>query len=433
MSRELFEGYEAADEIVKLLTGEPEGAFTPNVEKASTLIEREVEMKLGAYFSILSPDEAVDLGGYTYADFIAIYRILLKKALYHRYFCRANRAVGAIFIDRNELTALLQQEAARQADICSKILDDIVYDARAAKNGEEALYFPLYQHGDAAGGRIVMCPHYVAPWEAIVGLFRVVASRRPNVFLQHVSGILGAKFLTRVREAFERQGFLCRSNIFLRRFDPALPDIDLALVSEEPTLGYVIFLCEVKSPIPPRWAKDQLRVLNKESIAKAFEQVAAIKMFIHTDQGLEVIRGLLPPEGHPHFAEFVIVIHHLVITSDNAGMFFQDKDQTVIDFRSLERLLSRSDGDMLFIQHVLGIYAEEIDKAVVTAMAECDVGDKHVRYEGVVDSPILDFPQVQWRNSEERKKMVEEFLTGGHHPLDVLGPLFDKASSKEGE
>lgn len=58
-----------------------------------------------------------------------------------------------------------------------------------------------------------------------------------------------------------------------------LPDIDLLVISVEPTLGYVIFVCELKCPVPPRWAKDQLKVLNKDSVSQAFRQVEVLRRF----------------------------------------------------------------------------------------------------------------------------------------------------------
>lgn len=430
-SRDLFSDYDASPKIIELLTGQPEGELTRNVQEASALIEHEADMKLGAYFSILSPSDSVDLGGYTYADFISVYRVMLTKALYHRYFFRANHTIGAIFISRDELVGVLALDVGRDEVVCSKILNDIVYDARAAKEGLEPLYFPLYQSAHPKGARIAMCPHHFAAWEGIVGLFRVVGARRPKVFLDQVSKALGRKFVGRLRRAFEQQGFACRSNIDLRRFDDKLPDIDLAVVSEEPTLGYVVYLCEIKGPIPPRWAKDQLRALNKDNVAKAFSQIGAIRKFMNTEEGLTVLRGLLPREGHPHFKEFVITIHYLVITSDNAGMFFGDMDQTIIDFRTLERLLTRSDGDIAFIQHVLATYSDEIDKAVVTTQIECQIGNRIVRYEGVTRSPVVDFPQLQWQNSPERQQMIDEFITGKNHPFDALGPFLNPMSDKD--
>jgi len=52
------------------------------------------------------------------------------------------------------------------------------------------------------------------------------------------------------------------------------------VIVEEPTLGFVMLICEVKSPLPPQWAKDQLRALAKDNVSKAFRQTEAISTFL---------------------------------------------------------------------------------------------------------------------------------------------------------
>lgn len=70
---------------------------------------------------------------------------------------------------------------------------------------------------------------------------------------------------------------------------------------------------------------------------------------------------VLPKEGHLHLDGFMVVLDDLIITSDNAGMFFGTKTTKVINFRTLERLLRRPGGDMAPIQNLLAIYAEYAD------------------------------------------------------------------------
>ncbi len=151
-------------------------------------------------------------------------------------------------------------------------------------------------------------------------------------------------------------------------FDATLPDIDLLVILVEPTLGYVIFVCELKCPVQPRRAQNQLKVLNKDSVSKAFRQIEALRRFIRTAEGLRFLSKMLPEEGHPHFEGFVVVLQHIVVTSDNAGMFFGAESTEVINFRT--RLLYRSDGDMLLIQNSLKPYAEQAGQALVTSKVE---------------------------------------------------------------
>jgi hypothetical protein len=140
-----------------------------------------------------------------------------------------------------------------------------------------------------------------------------------------------------------------------------------------------------------------------------------------TDEGIYFLRSLLPEQGLPHFDGFVIAVEHLIITSNNAGMFFGKQRTKIISFRTLDRLLRRSDGDMAFIQQVLRTYNKYADEAVKTATNEFKVGSRTVSYEGVTDGPLLDFPTLQWRSSPDRQKAVEEFIASGLHPFDVFG------------
>ncbi|RTL50055.1 MAG: hypothetical protein EKK40_13755 [Bradyrhizobiaceae bacterium] len=420
-SRDHFAGFGNPENVRALLKGQPEGETTDNVVQAAPLLEQEVELKLAAYFSILGEDLHSDLGGYSYAQFLKLYRSLMGNALYHRYFAQANNAPGAIFIvEQNLLQDIERAEIDIPVEAVKSILNDIVFGIGASDSRTDASYFSLLREG-ASPGRIVLMPHHFATSEGLVNLLRVVAQRRPATFLKHLSEEIGKQFTERVKTMFEAQGFSCRSNVSLRDIDPKLPDLDLLVISEEPTLGYVLLVCELKSPLPPRWAKDQLKVLNKDSISKAFRQAKAISSFLKTDQGIYFLRSLLPESGLAHFDGFVVVVEQLIVTSDNAGMFFSEQKTKIINFRTLERLLKRSDGDMAFIQHVLHTYNKHADEAIRTTMTEFEFADFTVSYEAVTNGPLLDFPTLQWRSSSKRDKWVNEFIESGLHPFDVFG------------
>ncbi len=345
--------------------------------------------------------------------------MLLMKALYHRYMARAQDAVGAVYMPEDDLLAGIQEELGITPVTARKILKDIVYDRDATAGRIDASYFSLMREGEP-DGRIAMLPHDFAIAEGLVNVLRVIAQRRPNSFLKQVSNEIGSAFVRRVKAAWEAEGFICHSEVSLRDFDATLPDVDLLVVSVEPTLGYVIFVCELKSPVPPRWAKDQLKVLNKDSVSKAFRQVEVLQRFVRTKDGIRFLAGMLPKEGHPTFEGFVVALEHLVITSDNAGMFFGAESTKVINFRTLERLLRRSGGDMALIQHVLRTYAEHADQALVTKMVEFQLGSLTVAYEGVTVGPLLEFPQGHWRSDPELQEKIDAFIAEGLHPFDVF-------------
>lgn len=417
-SAALFRSFANDTERIRgLLEHEPEGGDTPNTREAWRLIEGETDLKLSAYFNLIPGDSDVDLGGYAYAEFVAVYRVLTSKALYHRYLARDREAVGAIYLGEDELLEALEEDLGLAKERARAILRDIVYDGKAAADRLDGSYFSLFREA-GVDGRIIMRPHHFATDEGLVNLLRVVAQRRPQVFLQSVSNVLGSAFVQRVKTAWEAEGFTCHAEVSLRSIDATLPDVDLMVVSEEPTLGYVIFLCELKSPVPPKWAKDQLKALQKDGVSKAFRQVDAMKAFLRTEPGMAFISRYLPKGGHPYFEGFIVVLDHLVITSDNGGMFFGDETTKIIAFKTLARLLQRSDGDMALIQHVLATYPQAVDQAVVTVRSEFELNGRTIAYEGVSESPLLDFPQGKWRHSTTRQQMIDDFLSEGLHPFD---------------
>lgn len=416
-SAELFKSFdEDREKIRQLLANEPEGVATPNLLAAGEIIGREVKLKLSAYFSLIAPDSDIDLGGYRYRDFLKLYSGLTAKALYHRYMARDRDAVGAIYLPEADLVAEAAADLKTSNAVIRAILSDIVFDQTATADRLDGSYFSLMRE-DGPHGRIIMRPHHFATDEGLVNLLRVVAQRRPQTFLHSVSNTLGAAFVQHVRRSWEAQGFTCHAEVSLRDIDTTLPDIDLIVVSEEPTLGYVIFVCELKAPVPPKWAKDQLRVLNKDSVSKAFRQTDALRSFLATQAGAEFLARIVPRQ-HPYFEDFVVTVQHLIITSDNGGMFFGDENTEIINYRTLDRLLRRSDGDMALIQHVLATYNEEADGAVVTVTNEVAIGATTVRYEAVTTSPLLEFPQGEWRSSPTLQAEIDAFIVEGLKPWD---------------
>ena len=418
-SHDFLEIVTSSPKIRDLLAGQPEWVETKQVHEACELIKEEVDAKLRGYFAIVECDEEIDLGGYSYGDFIKIFHLLLVKALYHRYHNIVNGVKGAVFLPFDEFIRGMGQDLDMRHDHVESCLADLIFDHRAALEKLDASHFSLYREGSDLR-RVIMRPHHFALEDGIVGILRVVAQRRPAAFLERASAKIGAALVDRVKVAFERQGFTCRSNVRLEQFDPKLPDIDLLVISEEPTLGYVILVCEIKCPLPAQWAKDQLRALNVDSVSKAFKQVRTIQRFLGTDRGIAFLRQQLPDGGLEHFSEFVVVLKSLIITSDNSGMFFGSEPTGVVNYRTLERLLRRSDGDIAYILHILGTYNQEVDRALRTSTIETEIENFRVSYEVVTGVSVLDFPEVKWRNSEERHEMVAAFVADGHHPLDVF-------------
>jgi hypothetical protein len=419
LSQRTFDGFAAPDEIKRLLKNQSEFELGEVHQAIDPLLQEHADRKLAAYFSILDPEANIDLGGYSYRECYKVYRVLMIKALYHRYQADVNGNIGCVHMEVGDLREMLTSETGIPGPTVEAILRDLVYDEEAVRERVDATYFSLMKEG-AAPHRIMMRPYGFSKGEGLVGLLRVVAKRRPSAFLSNVSDVLGAQFVQRVKAAFEAQGFPCRAEVSLRRIDPKLPDIDLLVIVEEPTLGFVLLICEVKSPIPPRWAKDQLRALAPDNVSKAFRQTEAIGAFLQTPDGSEFIRSVVPEGGLEHFNSFVTVIQQLIITSDNAGMFFGHEQTPILNFRTLERLLRRSDGDILHIRTCISRYNEGADMYLKTVMVPLEIDGLSISYEGFTPAALVDFPQAEWRGSPDRQKLIDDFVAGGHHPFDCL-------------
>lgn len=391
------------------------------------LLEAEAKHKLSAYFTIIAPDTTIDLGGFTYAEFFAFYEMLVAKALWHRHHAEVSGARGAVWMDEAELVAAAHDRLGIESVKLRRMLKDLVYDVAAVKKRVSSSYFSLLR--DGRSGRIALRPVHFCLHEGIVGFLRVMALRRSNHFLAHVSGPLGDGLGDRMEAAFVAQGFRCLREVDLAPFDPLLPDIDLLVISEEPTLGYVVLVCELKSPVPSQWAKDHLRALNEDGVSKAFRQCERISQFLTTDRGLELIRQWIPDEGLPNFDHFVVVLEPLIITSHSGGMLFEHESTPVFSFHTIERMLRASDGDMAYIQHMLRTYNRFVDANQRTKWVETTLLTRTVAFEVVDPDVMIDFPHNRWCSSGDRDEHIRQFIASGAQPGASLAAAFRGTAS----
>ena len=217
--------------------------------------------------------------------------------------------------------------------------------------------------------------------------------------------------MRRLADSFQGAGFRVRTNISLASYSTKLPDIDLLVISEERTLGYALLVCEVKAPLPPSWAKDQLRVLEPDSIAKSFGQVERINAFLGSAEGVDFLCNQLPQIGIPDFDEFAVLRWNVVATSNNAGAFFANRG-TIVDYRTLERILRRCDGDILYVIRALKEFPSWADSCFEPAMTHVRVGDLDVSYEGIAIKHLMEFPQNEFRSVDAPERMVSWHAEG---------------------
>lgn len=388
------------------------------------LLEAEARHKLTAYFTIIAPDATIDLGGFSYAEFFSFYELLVAKALWHRHHAAVSGARGAVWMDEAELVASAHERLGIEPAKLHRMLKDLVYDTSAVKKRVSPIYFSLLR--DGTSGQIAMRPVHFCVHEGVVGFLRVMALRRSNHFLAHVSGPLGDGLGDRMEAAFVAQGFRCLREVDLTPFDPALPDIDLLVISEEPTLGYVILVCELKSPVPSQWAKDHLRALNDDGVSKAFRQCEKIAQFLTTEHGLELMLQWLP-DGLLNFDHFVVVLEPLIITSHSGGMLFENESTPMFSYHTLERMLRASDGDIAYIQHMLRSYNGFVDAKQRTRWVETGLLTRQVAFEMVDPEGVINFPPNQWRTSGHRDEHIRQFIASGVQPGASFAAAFASA------
>jgi hypothetical protein len=112
LSVKAFEGFDAPNEIRGLIKGLSEFELGNTHERLSVLLEEHADRLLASSFCILSPDAVIELGGYSYRDFHTIYRVMMMKALYHRYQAEVNEAVGCILTPADEPWTCSQKRLA---------------------------------------------------------------------------------------------------------------------------------------------------------------------------------------------------------------------------------------------------------------------------------------------------------------------------------
>lgn len=414
-SMETFASLDIREDLEQLLRGTPEFEVTDAGIEAHGLIETEVDLKLGVYFDLVA-DKSVSVGGYSYADFCTVYRGLVVKALYHRYHCQINDSHGIIEMGLDEIAGDIEESTEDlSADVARQILLDMSYGEHATD--VDPLYFSLFRLAGEVDS-IIMLPHHFAIWEGFVNFLRVLALRNPQQYLESFSKQIGDGLVHRLADGFHSAGFTADTNVTLPGGD--LPDIDLMVMSKEPTLGYVFLICEVKAPLPPRWAKDQLRVLQPDSVAKAFTQLQRILDFLSTEKGIRFLEDRTPAGGLADFEQHAIVIRALVATSDNVGAFFDHEDTPVLDFRTLERMLSRCDGDMHYVLTILSDLPDWADNCYRRRHISVDIGDMTVTYEGIELTALMDFDQASYVSAGIPEQMVRDMIAAGARPLDFL-------------
>ncbi|HHF0540418.1 MULTISPECIES: hypothetical protein [Vibrio] len=383
----------------------------PNVEKAFAVIDGIVGWKIQYYFSYIPEDSNVMLDGYKYSTFIGIYKSLLTLALYERYFSKANNISGVITYREDELLGqAIQQYPEESRESLTKIFRDIAESSRCT--------FNYIQQEN----KYMLNPTCFSLVDGITNMLRHFAKTDPDSFSSNVSAIMGKGLVEKIKSKLEQYpNYKVYSDVKLDKFDPKLPDIDLLAISYEPSLGFHVFVGEVKNNLPAVWGKDYLKANGvKGFITKAISQIETIKSFLKTDDGLAFIYDLAAKAfpnldiGHLFPHGICIVVDTAIISSQSTGMFFPENTIPIIDGDTLGHIIDESDGDTNYILFHLRGHSKFIDECTKRETEEISVGDYTIEYDTISMEKIYDLAKNEFVSIGAIKKLEKESLDSGY-------------------
>lgn len=414
---------ERAQRMHDLLQGAEESGEGDHIQEAFGLAIEEVEVRIMRKFDLLGGESSsIVFEGYAYADFYRVYKYLLAKMVYHQYHARANSTWASFMFPARLLLQELTIGTGVDLSTIKKVLADLTYTRNCGNI--QPMYYSMVRHHRSSS--YIAIPDLMISGDGLAKFLKVHATKNPSWFASNVSGVLGSSFVDNLGVQIAAAGFNVLKNVQLRRFDPRAPDIDLLVFSREATLGYVVFIIEVKGTIPGLWAKDYIRALDKSNVSKAYGQLEKILKLLGNDTVRDYIANRVLCHDPKPLSSGLMLIHKLIVTSQNAGMFFDEADTQAIDYRTIIRLFADCDGDVSYVLQCLRRLKEGVGFEVTSSTTQ--VGGRNVIYDVVQMGDPLIFRKNRWKTGGLDEVLAEQFFEEG-------GELFDHrkhASFKDG-
>ncbi|MDN3486567.1 hypothetical protein QL989_14585, partial [Pseudoalteromonas sp. APC 3224] len=243
---------------------------------AAESIQSELEWKISYFFSYVPEDSLIEIRGYLYSEFISVYKVIMFYALYERHYSMANSISSVITYSEDEISNAIQQQTPELSiEKIKKIIADISLSSRSTLiflKKESKYYLSAFSF------TLV---------DVISNFLRLHARCEPDHFSSNIAKIIGNGLVLKIKKSFEQhKNYRVLCDVKLNKFDEKLPDIDVLAISYEPSLGFHLFIGEVKNNLPAVWAKDYLKATSKNGfITKAISQTNIINEFLSTDQG----------------------------------------------------------------------------------------------------------------------------------------------------
>ncbi|MGI2159758.1 hypothetical protein [Shewanella baltica] len=395
-----------------------------NVVNAAKLIESEIEWKLSYFFSYVPEDSSIEIRGYLYSEFIGVYKVLMFYALYERHYSMANGISSVITYTEYEISNAIQQQIPDiSIEKIKKIIEDISLSSRStliflrkeSKYYLSALSFTLV--------------------DIISNFLRLHAKCEPDHFSSNIAHLIGNGLVLKIKESFEQhKNYRVLCDVKLSKFDEKLPDIDVLAISYEPSLGFHLFIGEVKNNLPAVWAKDYLKASSKNGfITKAISQANIINDFLSTNQGERYLLDLIKTNFKhldlkklfPH--GFCVVKDKLIITSQSVGMFFPEKNIPIIDGDTLCHIIDGSDGDTNYIQFHINGFDKIVDECMEKCQEEMTLGDYNIQFDSVKIDKFFGLAQHTYISDGTFEQLELDSLESGY---TMAGSLLHKGDEK---
>ncbi|MEM5534633.1 hypothetical protein [Pseudoalteromonas arctica] len=382
-----------------------------NVIDAAESIEKEIEWKMSYFFSYVPEDSSIEIRGYLYSEFISVYRVIMFYALYERHYSMANDISSVITYTEAEIGSAVQDQHPNiSIGKINKIISDISLSSRSTltflKN--ESKYY--------------LSPISFTLVDIISNFLRLHAQNQPDDFSSNIAHIIGNGLVFKIKKTFEQhKNYRVLCDVKLNKFDYTLPDIDLLAMSYEPSLGFHLFIGEVKNNLPAVWAKDYLKASSKNGyITKAISQVNIINEFLNTEQGEVYLLNLIKSNFKdldlkvlfPH--GICVIKDKLIITSQSVGMFFPEADIPIIDGATLGHIIDASDGDTNYIQFHVNKYNEIIDDCIEKCKEKVSVGGYNIQYDAVKIANFMKLAEHAYISDGTYEKLEQESLESGY-------------------
>lgn len=406
------------EQLVEVLKRLPHGELVGEVgTKINTCIENEVDWKISHLYSGLALESQVDIGGYSYNEFIAVYRFVLGSSLYERAYSMANDLSCVISYSNDELVGPIFDQTGIDKSKSLKILHDIATCSEGALNHLQN------------ENKFLLFPFTFSLRDGISDMLKQFARSDHEGFSSRCANVIGNTLLTEIENSFlQYKNFRIAREVDLQDFGRELPDIDLLIISYEPSLGFHVYVCEAKNTLYASWAKEYLKAKGKKGfVEKAIQQVNKVGEFLNSDVGANFlfdhiqtlfsdldIKALFPT------GDFLVLVEKLIVTSQNIGMFYPDEKVSIINIQMLKLFVRKSDGDVTYIQHCLHSLNEMLDKSTERATEEVSIDGVLIRYDVASLKVLFKIEHNEYLRKNIDKEIEQEWLrTGQRFPSEM--------------